>query len=132
MEPISGVILRRDPAPGLPFTRDTARELCESFIDNLAHLHSIDYTTIGLADLGKPEGYLERQVRGWIERYHGSRTHDLPEVEQISVWLRERMPAQGGATLIHNDYKYDNMILDAADITRVKGILDWEMCTIGE
>ncbi|PYT81881.1 MAG: phosphotransferase family protein [Acidobacteria bacterium] len=132
MEPISGVILRRDPAPGLPFTRDTARELCESFIDNLAHLHSIDYTTIGLADLGKPQGYLERQVRGWIERYHGAKTHDLSEVEQISSWMQLHLPSSGDATLIHNDYKFDNVILDSDDLTKIIGVLDWEMCTLGD
>src|SRR5256884_4737343 len=82
MEPISGIILRKDPPSGLPFTPDTAHRLCGSFIDNLAHLHSIDYAAVGLADLGKPQGYLERQVRGWIERYHGSKTHDLPEVDR--------------------------------------------------
>ena len=132
MERIHGVVLRRDLPRGLSLTPEMAAALSRSFIDTLAHLHGLDYAAIGLADLGKPEGYLERQVRGWIERYYGSKTHDLPEVEQISGWLRERLPAQSGATLIHNDYKYDNMVLDAADITRVKGILDWEMCTIGD
>lgn len=132
MERIRGIILRRDLPAGFQIAPEKARQLSESFIDNLARLHNLDYAAIGLADLGKPEGYLERQVRGWIERYQGSKTHDLPEVEQISVWLRERMPPQGGATLVHNDYKYDNMVLDATDITQVKGVLDWEMCTIGD
>ncbi len=89
MEPILGIIIRRDPPAGLPFTAETARRLSESFIDNLARLHALDYSAIGLADLGKPQGYLERQVRGWIDRYYGSQTHDLPEVERISVWLKE-------------------------------------------
>src|SRR5215472_11586020 len=100
MEPIRGIILRRDPPRGLVFTPDTARRLCESFIDNLAGLHSIDFAAIGLADLGKPQGYLERQVRGWIERYHGSKTHDHPEVEKLSAWMRENLPVSGNATLI--------------------------------
>ncbi len=132
MEPISGIILRKDPPPGLLFTPETARALCESFIDNLARLHSIDYAAIGLADLGKPQGYLERQVRGWIERYHGSKTHDLPEVEQISFWMRENLPLSNYASLIHNDYKFDNVILDPADLTKIIGVLDWEMCTLGD
>src|SRR5713226_2657271 len=80
MKPIAGVILRRDPPPGLQFSADIALRLSESLIDNLACLHRIDYGSIGLADLGKPQGYLERQVLGWIERYHGSRTHDLSEI----------------------------------------------------
>jgi aminoglycoside phosphotransferase (APT) family kinase protein len=132
MEPISGIILRRDPPRGLEFTPDTARRLCESFIDNLARLHSIDYASVGLADLGKPQGYLERQARGWIERYHGSKTHDLPEIDQISEWMQRNLPSTNGAALIHNDYKFDNVILDPEDLTRIIGVLDWEMCTLGD
>lgn len=132
MERVRGVILRRNLQPGMSMGPETARRLSQSFIDNLAALHGLDYTALGLGDLGKPLGYLERQVRGWMERYQGSKTHDLPEVEPLSAWLRERMPQQGAGTLIHNDYKYDNMVLDAADITRVKAVLDWEMCTLGD
>jgi aminoglycoside phosphotransferase (APT) family kinase protein len=132
MKPIHGIILRRSLPPGLNFTADVARRLSESFVDNLARLHGLDYSAIGLADLGKPQGYLERQVRGWIERYHGSKTHDLPEVEPISVWLVENLPRAGEAALIHNDYKFDNVVLDPADITKIVGVLDWEMCTIGD
>ena len=132
MEPISGIILRRDTPPGLMFSSDTANRLCESFIDNLARLHRIDYTGIGLADFGKPQGYLERQVRGWIERYHGSKTHDLSEVAQISQWMEQNMPSSSYATLIHNDYKFDNVILDPENLTRIIGVLDWEMCTLGD
>jgi len=132
MDPIRGIIIRRNLPGDFPFTEETARRLSESFIDNLARMHSLDYTRIGLADLGKPEGYLERQVRGWIERYRGSQTHDLPEVSSISGWLKENMPASNAATLIHNDYKYDNVVLDPADLTRIIGVLDWEMATIGD
>lgn len=132
MERIHGIIIRRELPAGLQITPEKARQLNESFIDNLARLHAVDYAAVGLGDLGKPQGYLERQVRGWIERYYGSRTHELPEVESLSGWLKQHMPAQSGATLIHNDYKFDNMVLDARDITQVKGVLDWEMCTLGD
>jgi aminoglycoside phosphotransferase (APT) family kinase protein len=132
MERLRGIILRKDPPQALRFTPDTARRLSESFLENLARLHSLDYQAIGLGDLGKPQGYLERQVRGWIERYHASRTHDLSEVEKISVWLNQHLPAASQAALIHNDYKYDNLVLDPTDITRVAGVLDWEMSTIGD
>ena len=132
MEPISGIILRRDPPRGIEFTPDTARRLSESFIDNLARLHSIDYAAAGLVDLGKPHGYLERQVRGWIERYYGSKTHDLPEIEQVSEWMPRNLPSAKGAALIHNDYKFDNVILDPNDLTKIIGVLDWEMCTLGD
>jgi aminoglycoside phosphotransferase (APT) family kinase protein len=132
MEPISGIILRRDPPPGLAFAPETARKVCEAFVDNLARLHSVDYGAIGLGDLGKPQGYLERQVRGWIERYHGSKTHEYSEVPQISQWMLENLPSSGDATLIHNDYKFDNVVLDPDNLTKIIGVLDWEMCTIGD
>jgi aminoglycoside phosphotransferase (APT) family kinase protein len=132
MEPIRGVILRRNLPEGFSFSPETARRVSESFLHNLARLHGLDYAAIGLADLGKPQGYLERQVRGWIERYSGSQTHDLPEVERTSAWLTEQIPPDGGAALIHNDYKYDNIVLDPADLANIVGVLDWEMCTIGD
>jgi aminoglycoside phosphotransferase (APT) family kinase protein len=132
MEPIHGIILRSDVPEGLDFSADVAQRVSESFLDNLARLHSLDYNAVGLAELGKPQGYLERQVRGWIERYHGSKTHDIPEVETISKWIQQHMPSSCGATLIHNDYKYDNVVLDPIDLTRIIGVLDWEMCTIGD
>jgi len=132
MERVRGVILRREPPAGLDFPPHTARRLSESFIDNLAALHQLDYVALGLGELGKPHGYLERQVRGWIERYQGSKTHELPEVEPLTAWLRERLPSTSAGTLIHNDYKYDNVMLDPTDITQVKAVLDWEMCTLGD
>jgi len=132
MEPVYGVILRRDPPPGLAFPRATARQLCESFVQNLARLHSIDYAAVGLADFGKPLGYMERQVHGWIERYHGSKTHEYPEVEKLSAWMRENLPSSGNATLIHNDYKFDNVVLDPGDLSKIVGVLDWEMSTVGD
>ena len=132
MNPIRGVIIRRDLPANFEFSAATARRLCESFVDNLAHLHSLDFGSIGLADLGKPEGYLERQVRGWTERYHGSRTHDFAEVERIVEWMKEHMPSKSDVALIHNDYKYDNLVLDRNEITKIVGVLDWEMCTIGD
>ena len=132
MEPIHGIILRSDVPPGLDFPPETARRVCESFLDNLALLHGLDCNAIGLADLGKPQGYLERQVRGWIERYQGSKTDEIAEVEAISQWIQQHMPASNAAALIHNDYKYDNVVLDPNDLTKIIGVLDWEMCTIGD
>lgn len=132
MEPIRGIILRRELPPGLLLSPAMARQLSEAFLDNLVQLHSLDYQQIGLGDLGKPQGYLQRQVQGWIERYHSSATHDLPDVERISTWLRQNIPASSDATLIHNDYKYDNVVLDSNDITKIVGVLDWEMCTLGD
>jgi aminoglycoside phosphotransferase (APT) family kinase protein len=132
MERVRGVIIRRDPPQGLPFPPETARRLSENFIDNLAHLHSLDYQAIGLGDLGKPQGYMERQVRGWLERYRGSQTGENPEVEPLAAWFNQRIPATSGAALIHNDYKYDNLVLDPSAVTNIIGVLDWEMSTLGD
>lgn len=132
MRRIVGTILRREIPAGLEFDEETARRLSESFVDNLIQLHSLDYQAIGLGDLGRPAGYLQRQVSGWIDRYHKSATHDLPEVGGIVAWLTANIPASDSATLIHNDYKYDNIVLATDDLTRIIGVLDWEMCTIGD
>ena len=132
MEPIRGIILRRQLPPALLLSPAVARQLSEAFLDNLVCLHGLDYDKIGLGDLGKPQGYLERQVKRWIERYHNSATHDLSEVARISNWLTHHIPASSQATLIHNDYKYDNVVLDSNDITKIVGVLDWEMCTLGD
>jgi aminoglycoside phosphotransferase (APT) family kinase protein len=132
MNPIHGIILRRRVPPGLDFSAEKARRLSESFVDNLIRLHRVDYAAVGLSELGKPEGYLERQVRGWAERYYGSKTHDYAEVEKITAWMQQHMPSKSGVSLIHNDYKYDNVVLDSNDITTIVGVLDWEMCTIGD
>jgi aminoglycoside phosphotransferase (APT) family kinase protein len=132
MEPIHGIILRRNLPRELDFPAEKARQLSESFVENLVRLHRVDYTAVGLSDLGRPEGYLERQVRGWIERYYGSKTHQYPEVETVSVWMRDHLPSTSATSLIHNDYKYDNVVLDSNDITKIVGVLDWEMCTIGD
>jgi aminoglycoside phosphotransferase (APT) family kinase protein len=132
MKPIDGIILRSHVPLALDFSVEKARRLSESFVDNLIRLHHVDYAAAGLSDLGKPEGYLERQVRGWTERYHGSKTHDYPEVEKIAAWMQEHTPSTSQVSLIHNDYKYDNVVLDSNNITAIVGVLDWEMCTIGD
>jgi aminoglycoside phosphotransferase (APT) family kinase protein len=129
MEPIHGIILRKKAPSRLEITAEKARRLSESFVENLVRLHRVDYAAAGLADLGKAEGYLERQVRGWTERYYGSKTHEYAE---IRAWMQEHMPSTTNVSLIHNDYKYDNVVLDRSDITKIVGVLDWEMCTIGD
>jgi aminoglycoside phosphotransferase (APT) family kinase protein len=131
MERIVGVIVRRDP-PGEVLPPETARKLGEAFIDNLVTLHQLDYKAAGLGDLGKPEGYVERQVRGWAERYRNARTDDIADMEFLERWLTENMPKESGAALIHNDYKYDNLVLAPDDLTRIIGVLDWEMSTVGD
>ena len=132
MERRRGVVLRKQPLPGLVIDPETARRLSTTLIDNLALLHAIDYRAAGLGDLGRPEGYVARQVTGWTERYVKARTDDLPAIDRVATWLAGRMPAETGAALVHNDYKYDNLVLDPGDLTRIVAVLDWEMATVGD
>lgn len=132
MERIKGVILRRQLPPGMTLDAPTADRLCESFISNLAAMHAIDIDKAGLSDVGKPEGYLKRQVDGWSERYFGSQTDDIAEINAVIPWLKANLPPSPPPTLVHNDYKYDNIVLDPGDITKIIGVLDWEMSTVGD
>jgi aminoglycoside phosphotransferase (APT) family kinase protein len=111
---------------------DLRKRVCESFIKNLADLHSLDYEKIGLGDLGKPEGYATRQVQGWTKRYFNAKTDEHAELETAIEWLNQNIPATDGAALIHNDYKFDNVMLNPEDLTEIVAVLDWEMTTIGE
>lgn len=132
MERLQGVILRQMNTPEeLTKSPSLVAKLCESFIANLALLHKIDYQSVGLGDLGRPEGYVERQVTGWVKRYAKAKTDDYPEIEKMGRWLVENMPPDSSPSLIHNDYKYDNLVLDSDDLTNIIGVLDWEMTTIG-
>jgi aminoglycoside phosphotransferase (APT) family kinase protein len=132
MDRVRGVVLRQKPPAGLPLTPALMGKLGESFVDNLVALHAVDPAAAGLSDLGKPQGYVERQVTGWTKRWHDSKTEDVPHVDEIAAWLAARIPTESGAAIIHNDYKYDNIVLDPADPTRILGVLDWEMATIGD
>jgi aminoglycoside phosphotransferase (APT) family kinase protein len=132
MERRRGLILRRATTPGVTLDATTARQLSTALIDNLAQLHQLDATAAGLADLGKPEGYVTRQVTGWITRYSQAQTETVPEMEQLARWLSDHVPAPAGVALVHNDYKYDNLVLDPTHLTRIVAVLDWEMATLGD
>jgi aminoglycoside phosphotransferase (APT) family kinase protein len=132
MRRIRGIILRRTLPAGLSLDEAAIRSLHEGFLDNLAALHSLDYHAAGLGDLGKPQGYVKRQVEGWTKRYADSQTDAIECVHQVADWLKEHQPAESGASLIHNDYKLDNVVLDPMKPTRIIGVLDWEMATVGD
>ncbi len=132
MRRLKGVIVRKNLPPELGLGPDRLRALHENLVDNLARIHGLDFRAAGLGDLGKPEGYVERQVSGWTKRYADSRTDDIPNVDRVAKWLAENMPRESGAALIHNDYKLDNVVLDPSDPVRIIGVLDWEMSTIGD
>jgi aminoglycoside phosphotransferase (APT) family kinase protein len=131
MERVEGIILRAKVPEGVVLDPPTLRRVSESTCDTLAEIHTLDWRAAGLGDLGKPDGYVERQVKGWAERYKKARTDDVPQIERLGAWLEEHRPGESGATLVHNDFKYDNVIL-APDLSRVVAVLDWEMATIGD
>jgi aminoglycoside phosphotransferase (APT) family kinase protein len=132
MERRRGVVLRKTLPAGLTLDATLMGGLCTSLIDNLAALHALDYRAAGLGDLGKPEGYVARQVAGWSKRYHDAQTEELPALEQAARWLAEHTPPESGAAVIHNDFKFDNLLLDPDDLTRIVAVLDWEMATVGD
>lgn len=132
MEQVEGVILRQPLPQGLDLTPDVIHAVSESFIDNLVAIHALDCSAGELSHLGRPEGYALRQVTGWIERYARAKTDDIPDLDRVAGWLSERIPSHTGAALIHNDYKYDNVMLDARDLSQIRAVLDWEMSTLGD
>jgi aminoglycoside phosphotransferase (APT) family kinase protein len=133
MERIRGVILRQQKPEGFTATAEQVRRICAALAENLARLHAVDWRSAGLDVLQKKEGsFVQRQVDGWIRRFADAKTEELPELDRAFEWCRAHMPADADAVLIHNDYKFDNVILDPNDLSRIIGVLDWEMSTIGD
>lgn len=131
MERVGGVILR-DARSAASLDAGGFRRLSEALVEGLAELHGLDHRACGLTGLGRPEGYVERQVGGWAERWRRSRTDDLPAVEAAADWLAAHRPPDSAPALIHNDYKYDNVVFDPERPGRIRAVLDWEMATIGD
>lgn len=130
MERVDGVIPRSEMPVEL--TPEQARALCLNMLEVLAELHSVDPAEAGLDSLGKGPGYVRRQVEGWSVRYRNARTDDAPAFEEVMGWLDENQPDDVAACVIHNDFKMDNLVLDADDPTKVVAVLDWEMATVGD
>ncbi len=132
MERRKGVVVNTSFPPGITPTPDLCRKISQTVIDTLVQIHAIDWQAAGLDSLGHPTGFLERQVKGWIERYHRAKTDDILQVEPLTNWLVSHIPQSPTPTLIHNDFKLNNMMLDANDLTRPVAVFDWEMATIGD
>jgi aminoglycoside phosphotransferase (APT) family kinase protein len=132
MERRRGIVIRKQAPPELESNPAAVRKLCQSLIDQLVDLHSLDYQAIGLGELGRPAGFIERQVAGWTKRFQKAQTSDVPEMTRAAEWLAAHQPGESGAALIHNDFKYDNLLLDPNDLTRIIAVFDWEMATIGD
>jgi len=133
MERVPGLILRGSRMPdGLAQDPATMRRLSSTVVDTLVELHAIDPVQAGLADFGKPAGYMARQVEGWIERYARARTDEVPEMDRLAGWMRAHLPPDRPGVILHNDFKYDNLVLDPEALTEVRAVLDWEMATLGD
>jgi aminoglycoside phosphotransferase (APT) family kinase protein len=130
MERLVGTVPRREMP--IELAPAQARALCESMLDVLVELHSVDPAAAGLEALGKGEGYVRRQVEGWSARYRRAHTAGQPDLEAAMAWLDTHQPADVGSCVIHNDYKLDNLVLADDDPTRIVGIFDWEMATVGD
>ncbi|HQR05573.1 MAG TPA: phosphotransferase [Gemmatales bacterium] len=133
MERQSGIILRRDLPKEVTLNEADTRKLCINVIDKLIDLHQVDYRAASLEHLGKGDGYVKRQVDGWCERYHKARTEDANDFAKVMAWLKDKMPARDLTTcVIHNDYRFDNVVIDPRNMLDVVGVLDWEMATLGD
>lgn len=133
MERRRGVVIRAEEPPQLVDRPEERHRLSGAIIGTLASLHAIDIATNGLSHLGKPIGFVERQVRGWTERWHRSKIDDVPEMGALAQWLPAQLPPEPAApAVVHGDFKLDNVMLDAADIGRVVAVFDWEMCALGD
>lgn len=130
MRRIPGIILRQSLPPGL--SPESTRALCLNMVDALADLHRVDPAAAGLQSLGRGAGYCRRQVDGWSDRYRKARTWNVPSFEGVMAWLSANCPDDVATCVIHNDWRFDNLVLDPADPTRIVGVLDWEMATLGD
>lgn len=132
MDRVQGYIIR----PNLQQKNSPSKEIIEkissSLVDTLVKLHSVDINQANLNDLGKIDGYVKRQVEGWTKRYYHSKTDSISDMEFIAKWLNENQPKESKEAIIHNDFKYDNLVLDKNNYSNIISVLDWEMATIGD
>jgi aminoglycoside phosphotransferase (APT) family kinase protein len=131
MKRVPGVVIR-ETLPPFAQTPAVCRELGLALVDALAALHSVDWRAVGLEGFGKPEGYLERQIRRWMGQLDGARNRAIPELDQVGEWLREHLPESPPATIVHGDYRMDNVMFASELPVRLVAILDWEMSTLGD
>ena len=132
MERRHGIVVRGKIPPDLAAFPDYPVRASRGFMDCLVELHALDIEKHGLVSLGKPAGFLERQVRGWFDRWNRAKTEEIPLMDRLIQWLTDGLPVSPAPTLVHNDFKLDNLMLDANDPGRIEAVLDWEMATVGD
>jgi aminoglycoside phosphotransferase (APT) family kinase protein len=132
MERRRGIVLRDHVPAQLTAHPNFANRISQAFVDCMVELHAVDVEKHGLTALGKPDGFVERQVKGWSERWARARTEASPEMDRVIAWLASTIPASGAPTLVHNDFKLDNVMLDSSTPDHIEAVLDWEMTTVGD
>lgn len=132
MKRIEGIIPRANLPRELVLTEAQVRQLCTNTLDQLIALHQVDYEAAGLTSLGKGQGYCKRQVDGWCDRYVKAKTWNVPSYQGVRDWLKKHTPEDSSTCIVHNDWRFDNVVLNAEDPTQVIGVLDWEMATLGD
>jgi aminoglycoside phosphotransferase (APT) family kinase protein len=132
MERRHGIVLRDRIPPEISAYENYPQRISKAFVDCQVELHSVDVEKHGLISLGKPEGFVERQVKGWSERWQRARTEDSPEMDRMMAWLAATIPASGKPALVHNDFKLDNVMIALGGPDRIEAVLDWEMTTVGD
>ncbi|QCF25334.1 phosphotransferase family protein [Hydrocarboniclastica marina] len=132
MERLEGIILRQNFPRELDLSEADTRKLCINVIDKLVDLHKVDYKAAGLDNIGKGEGYVKRQIDGWSDRFRKAITPDVGDFEAVMSWLQEKMPDDVATCIIHNDFRFDNVVLNPDNPFEIVGVLDWEMATLGD
>ena len=130
MQRVQGIILRAEGL-GEDGAPSDYEQIANTWLRTMVNLHQVDYLKAELGGLGRPEGYIERQITGWSRRYKKAQTHDLKEANRVIEWLNKSIPVSDDHALIHNDFKYDNVMFAPGDWSKIIAILDWEMATIG-
>ncbi len=132
MEKVDGIILNVKEAKKRNVSADEFKTIANAWLDTFVALHNVDYKEASLEDLGKPEGYVERQVSNWGKQYLKAATDDVPAAEKVMKWMQEHQPKTYAHSLVHNDFKYDNVVFKDESWTEVNSVLDWEMATLGD
>jgi len=132
MERRRGVVVRRSMSSEFAEMPDAPGRMSAALVDALAEFHAVDYQAIGLSDLGQPEGFISRQIEGWYKRWQAAKTEEVADMESVYRWLQAHQPTTVEYSLVHNDYKLDNIMFDSSDPGKIVAIFDWDMCTLGD
>lgn len=132
MEKVDGYIITAKSALEHQISQDEFKMISNTWVSAFVEFHNIDYKSAGLSDFGKPNGYVERQVSNWGKQYLTAVTDDVPAAEKVMNWMHKNQPTKYDHTLIHNDFKYNNVVFEDKSWKRISAVLDWEMCTLGD